>query len=106
VHVLLELVVVEGGLLLLQEIVERCLLCLHHQVHLLLELVLVVEALVPVVVVVALGLELGGPVVTTYFSFSTFLMTQQTHVTVYYYFLTRSYDSLIQICPEDSCLYI
>jgi hypothetical protein len=61
-HVLLELVVVEGGLLLLQEIVEHCLLCLHHQVHLLLELVLVVEALVPVVVVVALGLELGGPV--------------------------------------------
>jgi hypothetical protein len=40
--------------------------------------------------------------VTTYFSFFSFLMTQQTHVTVYYYFLTRSYDSLVQIRSEDS----
>jgi hypothetical protein len=64
------LVVVEKGLLLLQEVVEHCLLhlhlCfhqghrLHHQVHLLLKLVLVVEVLVPVVVVVALELKLGG----------------------------------------------
>jgi hypothetical protein len=35
------------------------------------------------------------------FSF-LFLMTQQTHVTVYNYFLTRSCDSLVQIHPEDS----
>jgi hypothetical protein len=33
-------------------------------------------------------------------------MTQQTHVTVYYYFLTRSRDSLVQICTDDSFLYI
>jgi hypothetical protein len=37
------------------------------------------------------------------FSFS---MTQQTHVTVYYYFLTRSCDSLVQIRTDDSLLYI
>jgi hypothetical protein len=63
--VLLVPVVVEEGSLLLQEVVEHCLLCLHlhlHQEHLLLELMLVVETLVPVVVVVVLGLELGGPV--------------------------------------------
>jgi hypothetical protein len=46
----------------------------------------------------------GG--VTTYFFFSTFSMTQQTHVTIYYYFLTCLYDSLIQIHPEASFLYI
>jgi hypothetical protein len=33
----------------------------------------------------------------TYFFLSSLLMTQQTHVTVYYYFLTRSCDSLVQI---------
>jgi hypothetical protein len=33
-------------------------------------------------------------------------MTQQTHVTMYYYFLTRSYDSLVQIRTDDSRLYI
>jgi hypothetical protein len=33
-------------------------------------------------------------------------MTQQTHVTMYYYFLTRSYDSLVQIHIEDFLLYI
>jgi hypothetical protein len=36
----------------------------------------------------------------------SFLMTQQTHVTVYYYFLTRSCDSLVQIRTDDSLLYI
>jgi hypothetical protein len=41
-------------------------------------------------------------VVMTYFFFSTFLMTQQTHVTVYYYFLTCSCNSLVQIRSEDS----
>jgi hypothetical protein len=71
------LVVVEEGLLLLQEVEEGHLLCLclclhqgHHLCHhvlLLLELVLRVVALVPVVValvpvVVALGPELGEPV--------------------------------------------
>jgi hypothetical protein len=53
------LVVVEEGSLLLQEVVEHCLLHLH-QVHLLLELVHVVVALVPVVAVVALELKLDG----------------------------------------------
>jgi hypothetical protein len=48
----------------------------------------------------------GGGGVTTYFFFSAFSMTQQTHVTMYYYSLTHSYDSLIQICPEASLLYI
>jgi hypothetical protein len=33
-------------------------------------------------------------------SFSAFLMTQQILVTVYYYFLTRLCDSLVQICTE------
>jgi hypothetical protein len=58
---------VAEGLLLLQEAEEGLLLCLHlhqghrlcHQVHLLLEKEPVVVALVPVVVVVALGLEPG-----------------------------------------------
>jgi hypothetical protein len=49
--------------------------------------------------------EVAAPV-TTYFFLSAFLMTQQTHVTVYYYFLTHLYDSLVQICPEASFLYI
>jgi hypothetical protein len=70
--VLPALVVVEEGSLLLQEVVEHHLLCLHlclyqehclhNLVHPLLELALVVMALVPVVAVVVLGLELGGPV--------------------------------------------
>jgi Reverse transcriptase (RNA-dependent DNA polymerase) len=46
--------------------------------------------------------EVRSTLVTTYFSFSSFLMTQQTHVTMYYYFLTHSCDSLVQIRPEDS----
>jgi hypothetical protein len=58
---------VAEGLLLLQKAEEVLLLCLHlhqghhlhHQVHPLLEWVPVVVALVPVVVVVALGLEPG-----------------------------------------------
>jgi hypothetical protein len=33
-------------------------------------------------------------------------MTQQTHVTVYDYFLTHSRDSLVQIRTDDSFLYI
>jgi len=50
-------------------------------------------------------------IVTTYFFFPPFLMTQQTHVTMYYYFLTCSCDSLVQIHPEVfvsifSCLLI
>jgi hypothetical protein len=36
------------------------------------------------------------------FSFPTFVITQQTHVTVYYYLLTRSCDSLVQIHTEGS----
>jgi hypothetical protein len=44
--------------------------------------------------------------VTTYFFFSAFLMTQQMHVNMYYYFLTRLCDSLVQIHTEDSLLYI
>jgi hypothetical protein len=43
--------------------------------------------------------------VTTYFFFSL-LLTQQTHVTVYHYFLTRSCDSLVQIRTDESLLYI
>jgi hypothetical protein len=63
-------VIVEEGLLLLQEVVKHHHHHLHlrlyqghhlcHQVHPLLELMLVVEALVPVVAVVALELKLGG----------------------------------------------
>jgi hypothetical protein len=48
----------------------------------------------------------GGGGVTIYFFFFSFLMTQQTHVTVYDYFLTRSCDSLVQIRTDDSFLYI
>ena len=33
-------------------------------------------------------------------------MTQQTHVTVYYYFLTCLCDSLVQIRTDDSFFYI
>jgi hypothetical protein len=40
--------------------------------------------------------------VTTFFFFFSFLMTQQTHVTMYDYFLTRSCDSLVQIRTDDS----
>jgi hypothetical protein len=47
----------------------------------------------------------GGGGVTTYFFFSL-LLTQQTHVTVYHYFLTRSCDSLVQIHTDESLLYI
>ena len=47
-----------------------------------------------------LGME--GMTMLLRLTFSFFLMTQQTHVTVYYYFLTRSYDSFVQIHSEDS----
>jgi hypothetical protein len=50
--------------------------------------------------------HIRGINVTTYFFFFSFLITQQTHVTVYYYFLTRSCDSLVQIRTDDSCFYI
>jgi len=33
----------------------------------------------------------------------SFLLTHQTHMTMYKYCLTCSYDSLVQICPDDSC---
>jgi hypothetical protein len=46
-----------------------------------------------------------GSMLRLTFSF-LFLTTQQTHVTVYYYFLTRSCDSLVQIRTDDSFLYI